>query len=293
MMKTKTSEKLFYRINEILLILMVLLIIYPVIYVIAASFSGRDAIVQGRVTLFPVDFNVEAYKYLFADKTIWVAYLNAIYYTFVGTLVSLIVTISGAYPLSKSYLKGNRIISFIVSTTLWINAGMIPQFLNFRDLGLVNTRTAIIIGFACSTYNFILMRNFFSSIPKALEEAAKIDGAGHFRILTSIYLPLSMPSLATITLFYAVAKWNSYLWPMILLQEESMMPIQVVIKKLIVDMQGLSMKEGSVDVGLFNTFSNESLLYAGIVVSALPMIILYPFIQKHFTKGVMVGAVKG
>ena len=293
MMKTKTSEKLFYRINEILLILMVLLIIYPVIYVIAASFSGRDAIVQGRVTLFPVDFNVEAYKYLFADKTIWVAYLNAIYYTFVGTLVSLIVTISGAYPLSKSYLKGNRIISFIVSTTLWINSGMIPQFLNFRDLGLVNTRTAIIIGFACSTYNFILMRNFFSSIPKALEEAAKIDGAGHFRILTSIYLPLSMPSLATITLFYAVAKWNSYLWPMILLQEESMMPIQVVIKKLIVDMQGLSMKEGSVDVGLFNTFSNESLLYAGIVVSALPMIILYPFIQKHFTKGVMVGAVKG
>ena len=292
-MKTKKGEKIFYRTNEILLILMVLLIIYPVVYVVSASLSGRDAIVHGRVILFPVDFNLDAYKYLLADKTIWISYLNAIYYTVVGTIVALIVTISGAYPLSKSYLKGNRVISFFISTTLWINAGMIPMFLNFRDLGLVNTRTAIIIGFACSTYNFILMRNFFSSIPKALEEAAKIDGAGHFRILTSVYLPLSMPSIATITLFYAVAKWNSYLWPMILLQDENMMPIQVVIKKLIVDMQGLSIKGDSVDTGLFNTFSNEGLLYAGIVVSALPMIILYPFIQKHFTKGVMVGAVKG
>lgn len=293
MMKTKTSEKIFYLTNEILLILLVLLIIYPVVYVISASLSARDAIVHGKVFLFPVDFTLDAYKYLLSDKTIWISYLNAIYYTFVGTAVSLIVTISGAYPLSKSYLKGNKVISFFISTTLWLNAGMIPMFLNFKDLGLLNTRVAIIIGFACSTYNFILMRNFFASIPKALEEAAKIDGAGHLRILTSIYLPLSMPSLATITLFYAVAKWNSYLWPMILLQDENMMPIQVVIKKLIVDMQGLSIKNDSVDAGLFNTFSNEGLLYAGIVVSALPMLILYPFIQKHFTKGVMVGAVKG
>ena len=292
-MKTSKGEKLFYIVNEALLTLMVLLIIYPVVYVVAASFSGRDAIIQGRVFLFPVDFTAEAYKYLFADSSIWISYLNAIYYTVVGTAISLVVTICGAYPLSKSYLKGNGIMSFFVSITLWFGAGMIPTFLNFRDLGLLNTRLVMLIGFACNTFNFVLMRNFFSSVPKALEEAAMIDGASQWRILTQIYLPLSTSSIATITLFYAVAKWNQYLWPMILLQDENMMPIQVVSKKLIVDMQGLTSKGDAVDTALFSTFSEEGLLYAGIVVSALPMLILYPFIQKYFTKGVMVGAVKG
>ena len=292
-MRISKGEKIFYIVNETLLILMVLLIVYPVVYVLAASFSGRDAILHGEVFLFPVDFTAEAYKYLFSDNTIWISYLNAIYYTVVGTAISLVITICGAYPLSKSYLKGNSIISFFISITLWFGAGMIPTFLNFRDLGLLNTRTVILIGFACSTYNFVLMRNFFSSVPKSLEEAAMIDGASQWRILGQIYLPLSTPAIATITLFYAVAKWNSYFWPMILLQDENMMPIQVVIKKLIVDMQGLTSKGDAVDTGLFSTFSEEGLLYAGIVVSALPMLILYPFIQKYFTKGVMVGAVKG
>lgn len=291
-MRETKGEKIFYVVNTLFLIVLTALIVYPVIYVISASLSSREAILTGRVTLLPVDFNIEAYRYVFAEKQIWISYLNSFFYTIVGTGVAMTVTILGAYALSKPVLPGKKIITFAVVLTMWFGAGTIPIYLNFRDLGLLDSRAAIVIGFCCSAYNFILLRNFFSAIPQSLEEAADIDGAGQWQILFRIYLPLSLPSIATISLFYAVSRWNSYFWEMILLSNDDLIPLQVVIKKLIVDLKGIAQKADSVDVSMYQ-FSEETVVYASIVVSAVPMFILYPFIQKYFVKGVMVGAVKG
>lgn len=290
-MKETKGEKVFYAVNTLFLVVLTAVIIYPIIYVISASFSSREAILTGKVVLFPVEANIEAYKYVFSDRQIWISYVNSIYYTFIGTVVAMAVTILGAYPLSRTVLPGKKIITFAVVLTMWFGAGTIPAYLNFRDLGLLNTRAAIILGFACSSYNFILLRNFFTAIPRSLEEAADIDGAGQWTILAKIYLPLSLPSIATISLFYAVSRWNSYFWEMILLSSDNLMPLQVVIKKLIVDLKGITAKADSIDQSLLE-YSEETVVYASIVVSAVPMLLLYPFIQKYFVKGVMVGAVK-
>lgn len=291
-MRISKGEKIFYIVNTIFLILLTLVILYPIVYVISASFSSTDAVRTGKVILFPKELSFEAYKYLFEDKFIWISYLNSIYYTVVGTIVCMIVTICGAYPLSREELPGGRVITFIITLTMWLTAGMIPQYLNFRDLGLLNTRTSLIIGFACNTYNFILMRNFFMSVPKSLEEAAEVDGATQFTILIKIFLPLSMPAIATVSLFYAVGHWNTYLWPMILLTNDKLIPLQVLIKKYIVDLKIDPLKMGMVDQST-QSLSEETVIYASIVISAVPMLVAYPFIQKFFTKGVMVGAVKG
>lgn len=291
-MRISKGEKIFYIVNTIFLILLTLVILYPIVYVISASFSSTDAVRTGKVILFPKELSFEAYKYLFEDKFIWISYLNSIYYTVVGTVVCMIVTICGAYPLSREELPGGRVITFIITLTMWLTAGMIPQYLNFRDLGLLNTRTSLIIGFACNTYNFILMRNFFMSVPKSLEEAAEVDGATQFTILIKIFLPLSMPAIATVSLFYAVGHWNTYLWPMILLTNDKLIPLQVLIKKYIVDLKIDPLKMGMVDQST-QSLSEETVIYASIVISAVPMLVAYPFIQKFFTKGVMVGAVKG
>ena len=292
MMIVSKGEKTFYIINEIFLTLFVAVMMYPIIYVISASFSSPDAIRAGHVVLFPKEFTLETYKYILGDKDIWISYGNAFFYTIVGTLVCMIVTICGAYPMSKQVLPGKTFILFAVAFTMWFGGGMIPMYLNFRDLGLLNSRTGYLIGFACDAFNFILLRNFFASIPRSLEEAAHVDGASEMTILTKIYIPLSFSAIATIALFYAVAKWNTYLWPMILFTDDSKIPLQVLIKKMIVDLQVDEIKQASVDQGL-ETMSSETAIYASIVVSTVPMLILYPFVQKYFVKGVMVGAIKG
>lgn len=290
-MRESRGEKIFYICNNIFLILLTCLILYPIVYVISASVSSGDAIKAGRVVLLPVDLDFLAYKYVFTDSTIWISYLNSIFYTIVGTLISMVLTICGAYALSKETLPGGKIINFSIVLTMWFSAGMIPIYLNLRDLSLINTRLSVLLPFAVSTYNFILLRNFFSAVPKSLEEACEIDGATQLQILTKVYLPLSKASLATVALFYAVDKWNEYLWPMILLNDDSMVPLQVVIKKIIVDLKETNDKLQ--DDFFFEKLSNEGIIYASIVVSAVPMLIIYPFIQRYFVKGVMIGAVKG
>ena len=291
-MKISKGEKAFYAVNTAFLILLTFIIMYPLIYVISASLSSSEALKMGEVVLFPKDFSLAAYKYIFGMNEIWISYLNSIYYTVVGTAVCMVVTISCAYPLSKDKLPGKRIFGFFLMVTMWFSAGTIPMYLNFRDLGLLNTRSAIILGFACETFNVILMRNFFMSVPKSLEEAAEIDGAGQWRILTKIYLPLSMPAIATITLFYAVAKWNGYFWSMILLNNDKLIPLQVLIKKMIVELK-VPMEQADLVDASTQEVTEETVVYASIIVSSLPMLILYPFIQRFFVKGVMVGAVKG
>lgn len=292
-MKRTRGEKIFNVFNVIILSVLAFICVYPFIYVLAASFSDAQYVNSGNVWFWPKGWNLSAYKKVLEHDNLLVSYLNSFYYMIVGTIVNLLCTISGAYPLSRKRLVGRRPMNFLVSFTMWFSAGMIPLYLTFRDFNMLDTRSSIIFGFACGAYNFILLRTYFSSIPDALEEAAKIDGASDFYIMCRIFVPLSFPSLATIGLFYAVSRWNGYLWAMILLSSDSKIPLQVVLKKLVVDMSG---RAESIAWGVDNSmaqYSEETFMYATMVLSMVPMLILYPFIQKFFVKGVMLGSVKG
>lgn len=289
-----TKGRIFFNIiNYTILALIAIICVYPIWYVFVASVSGADYVNMGQVWFSPKGFTLNAYNKIIHRDGVWLSYLNSFYYMIFGTAVNLVFTICGAYPLSKKRLAGRRIINMLIVFTMWFSAGTIPLYLTFRDYGLLNTRASIIFGFACGTYNFILLRTYFAGIPEALEEAAKIDGASDIYILCKIMLPLAAPSLATIGLFYAVSRWNGYLWSMILLTDDKKIPLQVVLKKLVVDMSGHgeNMSFGAQDTS--NTLSEETVMYATMVFSIVPMMILYPFIQKYFVKGIMLGSVKG
>lgn len=289
-MKQSKGEKAFYVINYIVLAIIGLLTIYPLVYVFSASISEADAVITGKVLLFPKNIDFSAYQKVLEEKGIWTAYGNTIYYTAAGTLVNILITICGAYPLSKKRLMGRSFISFMIALTMWFNAGMIPFYLTLKGLNILNTRFAIIFAFACTTFNVILLRTFFQSIPDSLEEAATVDGANDLQILRKIYLPLSKPALATVGLFYGIGRWNGYFWSMIILRDESKIPLQVLLKKLIVEMTASSEYINAVDTF---TYSGETIMYATIIVSLIPVILIYPYIQKYFVKGVMIGSVKG
>ncbi len=287
-MKSSIGSKIADGFNIFMLLMIVFICLYPVIYVFSASISSGVAVSTGKVLLLPQDITFNAYRLVLEDSYIWIGYMNTIFYAFVGTGISMIVTICGAYPLSKKGLPGAKYMLIFAVLTMWLRPGIIPMYLNFRDLRLLNTRTALLIGFACSTFNMILMKTFFESIPESLEESAKIDGASDFQVLRHIYLHLSKPAIATITLFYAVSRWNGYFWAMITLRDDSKVPLQVVLKRMIVEMD---MASEMMDMPV-NT-SVQTFIYATIMISIIPMIIIYPYIQKYFAKGIMVGAIKG
>jgi putative aldouronate transport system permease protein len=290
-MKSTIGEQTFYVVNYIMLAVLGFVTVYPFLYVFAASLSSAEAVVTGKVLLFPKDITFESYRRVLSEEGIWIAYANTMYYTVVGTAANLLFTVLGAYPLSKKRVMGRTWISFMIAFTMLFNAGMIPMFLNINQLGLMNTRTSIIIAFAVSTWLVIIMRTFFQSIPDEMEEAAKVDGASDMQILWRIYLPLSVPALVAISLFYAVGRWNSYFWAMVLLRDENKVPLQVLLKRLIVEMNPTEEMMAATDVA--QSFSQETVIYATIIVSILPIIVIYPLIQKHFVKGVMIGSLKG
>ena len=289
-MKKTLGEKIFDTCNFILMLLIIFVSLYPLWYVLVASFSKGIHVTNGKVIWWIKEFTWDAYKTMFNDGKIFVAYGNTIFYSIVGTAVNLILTALGAYALSKQRLRGRSMINKIILLSMWFNAGMIPTYIGFRNLGLMNTRLAVILCGAISTYYVILMRTYFESIPDAMEEAAKIDGASDFKIFTTVYLPLSTASIMTIGLYYFVGRWNSYFWAMLLLKDENKIPLQVLLKKLVVEMTQNNSELGQID---YTITSRETTIFATIVVSTLPMIIIYPFIQKFFVKGVMIGAVKG
>lgn len=292
-MKISKSRLAFNVFNYVFLGLVAFICVYPIWYVIIASLSDPQAVNMGSVWFFPKGFTLNAYARVIKKTGIWIAYLNSIFYMVVGTLVNLFVTICGAYPLSKKSLFGSKFLNIAITFTMWFSVGTIPIYLAFRDYGLLNTRSAIIFGFACSTYNFILLRTYFAGLPEALEEAARIDGASDIYILKEVVLPLSLPAIATIGLFYAVSRWNGYLWAMILISDDNKLPLQVVLKKLVVDMSGHAENMSLGVEDLTKKISEETVMYATIVVSIIPMLILYPYIQKYFVKGITLGAVKG
>jgi putative aldouronate transport system permease protein len=289
-MKRSFSEKLSSIFIATILILLSIVCLYPFVYVFSASFSSGNAVITGEVLLFPKDITLDSYKSILAKEGLWQAYGNTVFYTVAGTAFSILLTICGAYPLSKSRLVGRTFVAFFIAFTLWFGAGLIPTYLNFKELGLLDTRTSIIVGFAVSAFLVILLRTFFQSIPDSLEESAKMDGANDLQILRHIYLPLSKPALVTVGLIYAVGKWNSYFWAMVLLNDESKIPLQVLLKKMIVEMSLNEELTGSMNAA--NAMSQETFIYATIIVSILPIVLVYPFLQKYFVKGTMIGGIK-
>lgn len=289
-MKTTKGQKIFSVFNYIILMLAGVLCIYPFIYVLASSLSDPDAVMAGRVWFFPRGFTLASFKYVINENKIWVGYGNTIFYAIVGTTVNLIFSIMGAYPLSKERLMGRRFINLFVVFTLWFNAGIIPWYLNFRSLGLLNTRLAIIIGFAVNAFFVIILRSFFAAVPIELEESAKIDGASDLQVLFKIYLPLSKAALATVGLFYAIHRWNGYFWAMAILRDQEKLPLQVVLREMIMEARA---NPEAVNILSKVDYSPDTVIYATIIVAIIPIVAVYPYIQKFFVKGVMIGSVKG
>ena len=293
-MKTCREDKIFYAISGIITTLLLFIVLYPLIYVVSSSFSSGSAVANGRVVLWPVDFSLEGYKAVFSNDDIITGYMNTIFYTVCGTFVNVCVTVIAAYPLSRKDLVGQNFFAFLFSFTMLFSGGMIPNYLLMKDLHLLNTRWVMIIPGALSVYNMLVVKTFFqSSIPGELLEAAQIDGCSDAKYFFKILLPLSKASIAVITLYYAVSHWNSYFNALMYLDDRTKIPLQLVLREILVSNKISG--EMIYDQELLEAKQNlsELLKYSLIVVSSLPIICVYPFVQKYFVKGVMVGSVKG
>lgn len=293
MYKEKLSDKVFNIINVSVMILIIIVTLYPVIYLISKSLSSVEYVKAGMVYLLPRGFSLSAYKEVFSNELFLTSYRNTIVYTFLGTVINLAMTTSMAYCLSRRNLVFRKTITLLVVFTMFFGGGMIPNFLLIKWLGLYDTIWALVLPGAISTYNMIIVRTYMQGIPEEIVESVRIDGANDIQIFVRIILPLSVPVIATIGLFYAVGHWNSYFNAMLYLDEKQKYPLQLILKEMIVeqDMQGMS--SNAFDVVNEQPPSSEMLVSASIVMSLIPVLIAYPFVQKFFIKGVMIGSVKG
>ena len=272
-------------------IVLALLWLYPLIFVISASFSSPESLLSGEVVLFPENFSLEAYKYIFKDDGILTGYKNTIFYSVVGTVYNMLLTICAAYPLSRQDLKGRNFLTVMITFTMFFGGGMIPTYLNLNSLGLLNKPAVMIIPAAISVTNFIIMRNYFThSVPGEVIESAYVEGASQFQILGKIVLPLSKPILSVLSIYYLSGHWNAYFSALIYLKDEELMPLQIFLRRILImgGMEGMSSGSTMTDSLIY-----ESLKYGVIVVSTLPMIIGYLLVQKSFKKGIMMGSLKG
>jgi len=275
-------------------ILIGLITLYPLIYTLSASLSEPLHIMGGDVVLFPVGFTLQSYERVFASANILNGYKNTILYAFCGTFINLTLTIMAAYPLSLPDLKGKSFVTFLITFTMFFSGGMIPSFINIRNLGLMNTIWAVLLPGAINATNMLIMRNYFiQSIPGELREAASIDGCSPFKTMTSIILPLSKSILVVVTLYYFVGHWNSYFDAMMYLRDTDKYPLQVLLRQILLLSQMGDMAEQMGVNDLNTTLIYASLKYAIIVVSAVPLLVIYPMIQRFFEKGIMMGSIKG
>ncbi|MCZ1268080.1 carbohydrate ABC transporter permease [Paenibacillus taichungensis] len=258
---------------------------------LAVSLSSNVNVIQNNISFWPKGFNLSMYKLVLGDPQIWTAYRNTIIYTVLGTLISLVVTSTGAYALSRKDMALRNSFTVLIVITMFFSGGMIPTFLVVRSLNLVDTVWGMVLPGAVSTWNLILMRTFFSGIPKELEESGRMDGLNDIGIFIRIIVPLSKASFATIALFYAVGMWNNFIFPLLYLRSPDLFPLQVLLRNLV--LAGSASSGDVTSIGGDNLVVEESLKYATIMVSTLPILVIYPFVQKYFVKGAMVGAVKG
>ncbi|MBE7682709.1 carbohydrate ABC transporter permease [Paenibacillus sp. P13VS] len=293
------QDKIFLTLNYIYVTIAFLLVAYPLVYMISASISNPKEVASGAMWLFPKDITFEGYERVLQDQRIWSGYANTILYTVVGTAVNLAFTIPAAYALSRRDLVGREFFMGVFMFTMFFGGGLVPSYLLIKELGMINSMWALILPSAASVWNIIVSRTFFQgTIPSELQEAAQIDGCSNFKLFFKIVLPLSMPIIAVMALFYGVGHWNSYFSAMIYLNDSAKYPLQLVLRQILVlqemSAQGSGMMDGSSASALNNKAEVAALVrYAVIIVSTLPVIIIYPFLQRYFVQGVMIGSVKG
>jgi ABC-type sugar transport system, permease component len=277
-------------VNCIFLIIIAFITLYPMYYIFIVSISNAQYISAGAVNFIPKGITWDAYKMVFKNQDIWTSYLNTIIYTLVGTAINVLVTAFCAFPLSRKDFYGRSFFTVFVILTMFISGGMIPLYLVINQLHLINTIWAIVLPPAISTYNMIIMRTFFANVPVSLQESAYIDGANDLHIFFKIILPLSMPIIATMTLFYSVSHWNSFFPALLYLNQKSKYPVQLILRDIVVNGE-FSDQGGDVTNNINILATNFK--YSTIIIAVVPILAVYPFLQKYFTKGVMVGAVKG
>jgi len=291
--KSTGADKVFNIIVYTIAFISLIAIMYPLYFVILASFSEPGAVTNGRVWFWPVGFTLDGYVALFEESGIWIAYANTVFYALAGTLISLVVNLPAAFALSRRNLFGRNTIMFYFVITMFFSGGLIPTFLTVRDFGLLDTRLVMILPFSVSVFNIIVARTFFtSSIPEELWESARLDGCGNAQYFLKIALPLSKAIIAVLALWVAVGQWNSFFTAMIYLRSENLQPLQIILRRILINHEHL-----------IPTVSGEHMIaalrranlirYSSIIVSTLPIMLFYPFIQKHFNQGVMIGSVKG
>ncbi|MBP3361298.1 MAG: carbohydrate ABC transporter permease [Clostridia bacterium] len=292
MVEQKTfGSALFDIINNVILIMLSLICLYPMLYVLIASVSNPIEISMSEgLLLHPLGFQISAYEAVFTNSDIWRGYLNTVFYVVAGTMLNMMLTVMGAYVLSRKSFKLRGIFMMFITFTMFVNGGLVPTYLLVKGLGVLNTRLAILLPTAINTFNLIMTRTYFNTIPDSLEESAKIDGAGHLRILCNIILPVSTPILAVIALYYSVAHWNSWFNAMIYLDDRTKWPLQLILREILILNDSGKMMQDSVTIDKLSVA--ENIKYAVIIVATVPILCVYPFLQKYFTKGVMLGAVK-
>lgn len=298
--RASREDRIFGAVNAVLLALAFAVIVYPLAFVLSASFSSPKAVASGEMLLLPKGVTLQGYRQIFQHQEIWTGYANTLLYTVLGTALNLAVTIPCGYALSRRDmpLRGALMVYFMI--TMYFNSGIIPHYLNVRSMGLLNTRTILMVGGAVSVYNLIVCRSFFAtSIPWALHEAARIDGASDARTFADIVLPLSKPIIVVIALYCAVAHWNSYFTAMVYIQDRRLFPLQLFLREILLKSQAAtamlsstSDAEAAMELYAQQEAANQ-IKYGVIVVSTLPMMMIYPWLQRFFAKGVMIGSVKG
>lgn len=291
-LRKSTGEKAFDALNIFFMILLVALTIYPLLYVLFSSFSNGYALMRHRgILLYPLEFNIQAYTTVFNNPMIWRGYGNTLYLLVFGVSFQLLMTSIGAYFLSRKNVMFKKPIMMLIVFTMFFNGGLIPFYLTVKGFGLIDKRWSLILPFAVNTYNMIIMRTSFNNLPKSLEESARIDGAGHFTILFKIILPLSKAVMAVIFLYYAVGVWNGWFWASKFIKTRELFPLQVILREILIlnDMEDMTIGAAQED----REAIGESIRFATIIVATLPILTVYPFLQKYFVKGVMIGALKG
>lgn len=288
------SELIFKIIAYTLLTIFAIFCLYPFIYSISCAISGADAMSKGSVTLWPIDPQFNAFIHVFKTSTFWLCYSNTLFLTVIGTIFSIFVSIFGGYALSKKRIPFNRALNFLLVFTMWFSAGLFATkfFYDrsnevFKSLGIVDEKWLVVIAMGINAYNVILLRNGFAGVPKEIEEAALVDGANEFQIANKVYIPMSKATIATVALFYGISRWNGYFWASQVIVDYNQKPLQVYIRDFLKEVMAQDSATTS-----FDGFNIQSLYYCMIVAAIIPIIIIYPFIQKYFAAGVNLGGVK-
>ncbi|MFC7679311.1 carbohydrate ABC transporter permease [Paenibacillus sp. GCM10028914] len=288
------NDKIFDLLNTLFFIVVSLIVVYPLYFMLIASFSDPDAVNTGQTFLWPKDITLNGYKEIFSNSRIWAGYKNSIIYALLSMIIRTSLTITAGYALSRKDLVGRNFFMMMIIFTMFFGGGLIPTYLIVRDLDMINTVWAMIIPGAVSAYNLIIVKTFFQqTIPDELLEASAIDGCSNIRFFTKIVLPLSLPIIAVIALFSAVQEWNSYFSALIYLRDAEMHPLQLILRDILVQNQAQDLLSEDAVEAMQRQKAAEQIKYGVIIVSSVPMLILYPFLQRFFIKGVMIGSVKG